>query len=116
MKCSKCQKEFQRPKNIVYKHGEKNFLRSLCPFCSNIVAEEKVFLSKYGRLLTLIFLLPFIFFFILLFSWAVKGSFNFNYIELQALIILSVIILFYITKGRRGFEFWKKNKSKKELQ
>lgn len=101
MLCPECKKEFTRPKNVIYKHGNQNFLKSSCPFCSYVLKEEKISVGKHARLFGIIVLVPFVFIALLLLSFAVKNSFTVNYLELTTLTISSIFLLLFISEIRK---------------
>jgi uncharacterized C2H2 Zn-finger protein len=114
MICPKCKQIFSRPKNKIYKHGNQNFFHSSCPYCHYLIKEEKVYLGKYSRLLSIITLTPIFFILLLTFSFFIKDTFTFNYQELQILLILTMVLLFFITSKKTIFKYY--TKIKKELQ
>lgn len=109
MICPKCKNEFSKTKNIIYKHGKKNFLRMSCPKCGNIIKEE-VSLSQFHRLLNIIVVLPIVFFFVLLSGIVVKSNFNINHNEMIAMVLINVFLLMLIKTFKQKILY------KKELQ
>ncbi|MDA3840638.1 MAG: hypothetical protein PF572_06165 [Patescibacteria group bacterium] len=117
MICPKCKNEFKKAEHIVYKHGSKNFLKSTCPKCDYVLSDKKTMLGKVERLIALLVISPFIFFAFLLFSLTIKNSISLTYLNLLALTIFSIFLLFLIGEIRKKVQNRQTiTQNKKELQ
>ena len=109
MICPKCKHDFKKTKNIIYKHGRKNYLRTSCPKCGHII-NENISQSQFHRILSIFIVLPIIFFFVLLSGVVVKENFNINHQEMIIMVLINVFLLLIIKFFRQKIKY------KKELQ